>query len=380
MKADKEPETPAAARRFSLFFETRSPATRRSYNPGWKRLDGFLSRKKLDFEGMGEEEALDLLHELNAAGASASQIATTSAVVAFAAEAGRSRNPFEGAMVRKVKRSLSTEATITGRTKSRGRRAMTAADYKAFQDFFWSTASSPQDREVCVLAMLTYAAQRRLADLRLLRWGDIDISRSTVTLVIRRHKTSKFYNGAPMRVTVDGTGEADLCRALRAWRTQITEEAGLDGPSSWFCPRIASGNIQSCPAADRTLQRSHAILVERLGLPKGQLARTALLLPLLCRLKVAFRQTRRNDGRPRCRSRLGTCGADGGLALHGHRQPLQQERARPSHVQGSKPAPGGHGIIVPRNCDIGLNSSRKIGFVLSFSTCCLCSLYILYRQ
>ena len=283
MRGQKDPRTPAAARRFTLFYETRSPATRRSYNPGWKRLEGFLTKKKLCFEDLGGEEAVDLLQDLDQAGASASQIATTTAVVAFACEASRSKNPFNDTMVRKIKKSLTTEATITGRTKSRMRRAMTAADYKCIQTDFWSVNSSPQDREVAVLAMLTYAAQRRLADLRMLRWGDIDITRTTVTLVIRRHKTSKFYNGAPMKVTVDGTGEADLCRVLRAWRTQIFEEAGLEGPSVWLCPRISAGTFQASPAAERTLQRSHAILMERLGLPKGK--RHCPLLPASCRVQ-----------------------------------------------------------------------------------------------
>ena len=161
MAGAADPFTPGAERRFAAYYATRTDATKRSYGASWKRFSGFLSRKKLDFHGMQEHDAAEFLQELDDGGATASQLQSTAAVASWAAEAGRTENPFASPIVKKIRQNLATEATIAGRTKSKKRRPMEQRDYRAFQDWFWSQDSSPMDREVCVLACITYLGQRR---------------------------------------------------------------------------------------------------------------------------------------------------------------------------------------------------------------------------
>ena len=285
LKGAPDAGTPAADRRFEAYYATRTEATKRSYGAGWKRFTGFLTRRKLSFHDMEESHAIDLLGELNKGGATAAQIQSTAAAVSFAAEAGRTENPFASPIARKIKAHISTEATIAGRTKEKARRPMDRRDFKALQSWFWARDSSPLDREVAVLACLTYLGQRRLvglasvpcsgltvacrlADLRELCWRDIDISKTEVRLCIKRHKTSRHEGGRPLLVSVDGAGEADMARMLRAWRQQICDEAG-GGSENYLAPRIVGGIFAKLPAASRTLQRAHAQLAERLGLRPG---------------------------------------------------------------------------------------------------------------
>ena len=110
----------------------------------------------------------------------------------------------------------------------------------------------------------------RLADLRELCWHDIDISKTEVRLRIKRHKTLRHEGGRPLLVSIDGAGEDDIAWMLRAWRQQICDEAG-GGSENYLAPRIVGGIFAKLPAMERSLQRAHAQLIERLGLKPGRL-------------------------------------------------------------------------------------------------------------
>lgn len=156
MKGVPDAGTPAADRRFEAYYATRTKATKRSYGASWKKFTGFLTRRRLSFHDMGESHAIDFLGELDQGGATAAQLQSTAAVVSFAAEAGRTQNPFASAIARKIRAHMSTEATIAGRTKEKTCRPMNRHDFKALQSWFWARDSSPLDREVAVLTCLTY--------------------------------------------------------------------------------------------------------------------------------------------------------------------------------------------------------------------------------
>ena len=176
---------------------------------------------------------------------------------------------------------------------------------------------------------------RRLADIKDLRWRDIDLGKTQVKLVIKRHKTSRFTGGKEMHVIMDGAGEADLARMLRAWRRQIFDDAGQTD-DNYLAPRLVSGIFQRLPACNRSLQRAHGQLTERLGLKPGKRRHC-----ILCsvnrrsrRIALAQRQSGRRDGRDQdgCRPHLG--GGRGRLEVGRHGGPVQQERRHQLHQQG----------------------------------------------
>ena len=191
MKSQARSNSPEASARFEAYLGTRAPGTRQTYRPSFRKINSFLVRKRIDFDCFGEDEAMDLMMDMERQGDTAASVATVSAVIGWAREARRLPSPFATTAVAKMKRSVQTAMNMSGGKKQLHRREMTPLDLVKFCDYFWDSGASPLDRQVCLLAVCCYLGQKRLDDLRLVTWADVKIGADTVSFTIRKHKTIK---------------------------------------------------------------------------------------------------------------------------------------------------------------------------------------------
>ena len=255
------PDRGAARKVFPAVWAARRESTIKTYSPSFFRIKEFLGRKKIKFEQLQEDQALEFMVEECEAGATPARLRQNSACVAMMAEMARTDNVLASKLAGKVKVGLNVKAM--GRTKKISRRPASPEDVGSFLNWYDSPAATKTDQLVCVGFVLAFLAQRRIGDLAGLRWKDVTFREKDVVLRISDHKTVK--STGELSVTVFGGGKIGMLELLRRHKDRVWK----DCRSPWVFPKLERGKYGSVPLPRRSWDRSLAILVEKLGLPAG---------------------------------------------------------------------------------------------------------------